>query len=262
MDYFEKITKNPYKDLFWNVPEGKKLGEVAVIGGNEQNFRAPITNGEFLTNNFPFKNVQVVLPDSLKSKLPALNNLTFLKSTNIGSFADAEEVKKVIDSVDHSLIIGDFSKNAITAQVFDKALNDSKKPILIARDAVDLIADVKGEKLMMRQNTIIFGNVLQWQKVFKSIYYPKILNQTMSVMQIVEVLHKFTLSYPAQVILLQNGHLLIAKNGTVKVVALSDTKFLPMNIISGDLAARIMAMNFYNPDKFIEATVAALFLGR
>lgn len=259
MDYFEKITKNPYKDLYWNVPEGKKLGEVAVIGGNGQNFRAPIANGEFLVKNFPLKNVRVILPDSLKSKLPPLDNLTFLKSTNVGSFADAEEIQKVIDNVDYSLVVGDLSKNAITAQVFDKALNESEKPILIARDAVDLIADIKGEKLMMRENIIIFGNVMQWQKIFKSIYYPKILNQSMSVMQIVEVLHKFTLSYPMQVILLQSSHLLIAKNGNVKVVALSDTKYLIPNIISGDLAARIMAMNLYNPDKFIEATVAALF---
>ena len=33
MEYFKKLEKNPYEDLFWNVPEMAK-GTANVVGGN------------------------------------------------------------------------------------------------------------------------------------------------------------------------------------------------------------------------------------
>jgi len=260
MDYFEKIDKNPYEDLFWNVPEEQKRGAVAVIGGNEQSFRAPVTTSEFLINKFPLKTVQTILPDSLKSKLPPLDNLVFLSSTDTGSFADGDELTKAIDGADFSLIIGDISKNSITKEAVDIAVQHSEKPVLITRDAVDVVAEGKLEKLLMRTEPVtVFGSILQWQKIFKAVYYPKILQPSQSLVQVAEAFHKFTLSYPVQVIAVHEGQIVIAKNGNVKVVAVGSTGYTMLTIWNGELAGKIMAMNLYNPDKFIEATVAALF---
>ena len=47
MDFFEKITEKPGKDLLWNIPE-RKQGKVNIIGGNGQNFRTPVKTAEFL----------------------------------------------------------------------------------------------------------------------------------------------------------------------------------------------------------------------
>lgn len=259
MEYLEKITKNPYKDLYWNIPSDQKKNVAAVIGGNGQSFKTPMKTAEFVANNFPLKEVKVVLPDVLKPKLPPLDNLMFLKTTDTGSFSDTEEIKAAIENVDYSLIIGDLSKNAITAKIFSEALIKSKKPVLLTRDAIDLMIDGNIEKLLMRENLTIYGSIAQWQKIFKTVLYPKILQPSQSLVQVAEAFHKFTLSYPVQMIAFHDGQMLIAKNGKVAVVALIQTEYSPLTIWSGELASKIMGLNIYNPDKFIEATVAALF---
>ncbi len=259
MDYFEKIDKNPYEDLFWNVPEEQKRGGAIVIGGNEQSFRTPVSVSEFLMNNFPLKTVQAVLPDSLKNKLPPLDNFVFLRSTDTGSFADGDELTKAIDNTDFSVLVGDMSKNSITKEALLSAVCLSEKPIIATRDAVDLIAEGKLEKILMREDLIIFGSILQWQKIFKGVYYPKILQPSQSLVQVAEAFHKFTLSYPTQVIAIHEGQIVIAKNGNVKVVAIGNTGYTMLTIYNGELAAKIAAMNYYNPNKFIEASIAALF---
>lgn len=259
MDFLEKITKNPYTDLYWNIPEEQKKGVCSVIGGNGQSFKTPMKTAEFVANEFPLKEVKVALPDVLKSKLPPLDNLVFLKTTDTGSFADSDEIKTVIENVDFSLVVGDLSKNAITAKIFQDALKSSKKPVLLTRDTIDLMVEGEMEKILMREELTIFGSVAQWQKVFKSVYYPKILLASESLVQVAEAFHKFTLSYPVQAILFHDGQILICKNGKVAVVPLIQTKYSPLTIWGGELAAKIMALNIYNPDKFIEATVAALF---
>ena len=259
MEYLEKITKNPYKDLYWNIPSDQKKNVAAVIGGNGQSFKTPMKTAEFVANNFPLKEVKVVLPDVLKPKLPPLDNLVFLKTTDTGSFSEAEEIKAAIENVDYSLIIGDLSKNAITAKIFSEALTKSKKPVLLTRDAIDLMIDGNIEKLLMRENLTIYGSIAQWQKIFKTVLYPKILQPSQSLVQVAEAFHKFTLSYPVQMIAFHDGQMLIAKNGKVAVVALIQTEYSPLTIWSGELASKIMGLNIYNPDKFIEATVAAMF---
>lgn len=259
MDFLEKISKNPYKDLYWNIPEEQKKNVAAVIGGNGQNFKTPVKTAEILTTDFPFKEVKVALPDVLKPKLPPVDNLVFLKTTDTGSFAEAEEIKNVISDVDFSLVVGDMSKNAITAKIFGEALVGSKKPLMLTRDAVDLVAEGKMEKILMRENLTIFGSLAQWQKVFKSVLYPKILQPSQSLVQVAEAFHKFTLSYPVQAVAFHDGQILICKNGKVAVVPLIQTKYSPLTIWNGELASKIVGLNVYNPDRFIGATVAAVF---
>lgn len=259
MNYMEKLSENPYQDLYWNIPEEQKLGTVAVIGGNGMNFRTVVKTSEYLINTFPLKEVKVVLPDSLKSKMPPLENLVFLKTTEVGSFLNAEEIKTSLSAVDFSLLIGDLSKNTVTAKAISDALKDSDKPAILTRDAIDLAVEEGAERLLMQENLIFFGSTVQWQKVFKSVYYPKVLMVSSSLVQVAEAFHKFTLSYPTQVVALHEGQILVAKNGVVKVVPLERTGYSPLGLWNGEMAGKIMALNLYNPDRFIEATTAALF---
>lgn len=259
MDYFEKISKNPYADLYWNIPEEQKQGTVAVIGGNGQSFRTPVQVAEYLGKTFPVKEVKTVLPDSLKSKLPGFDNLVFLGSTESGSFADGEELAQAIDGVDFALLVGDFSKNTITAGAIKSALETSAKNALITRDTLDLLIGAGLESVLMRENLTIMGSVAQWQKALRAIYYPKMLMMSQSLVQVAEVFHKFTLSYPVQVVSLHDGQILLAKNGKVVAVPLTESGYTPLTVWSGELAAKVLALNMYNPDQFIEASVAAIY---
>ena len=258
MDYLEKIEENPAKDLLWNIPE-QKQGEINVVGGNLQNFLVPVKIAEFLNTKYPLKNVRLLLPDALKNKLPPLDNLIFLASTDSGSLADEEELKKSFSLVDSNLLIGDFSKNSITMKAVANACQSSDKPILITRDTIDLITEGQMDRILMNENLILMGSMAQMQKIFRSVYYPKMLLLSQSLVQVAEALHKFTLSYPVSLVTLHNEQILIAKNGTVKMVPIEKSGYLPITLWNGELAAKIVALNLYNPNNFLNATLVAIF---
>lgn len=258
MEYLRKIDENSSADLLWNVPE-QKQGALNVVGGNLQNFRIPIKIAEFLNTNYPIRTLNVILPDVLKNKLPPLDNLMFLSSTDSGSFADGDEIAKALNAADYNLLIGDFSKNSITAKAVASACRSSEKPLLITRDAVDLITEEQAEQMLMNDQVIVMASMAQMQKLLRVIYYPKMLLLSQSLIQVVEVLHKFTLSYPVGVITLQADQVLIAKNGSVNAVPLDKTGYSPILFWGGEAAAKIATLNLYNPKNFLNATVAALF---
>lgn len=257
MDFFEKIEKNPYEELKWNIPE-RKQGVVNIIGGNAQSFKTEIKVAEFMANTYPIEDVRVVLPDSLKAKLPSLPNFRFLPSTEAGTFAESQKLIDVFNEADYSLVLGDFSKNSVTLRAVSSACRSSEKMTLITRDAVDLVAENEPERVLMNENLVIMGSVAQLQKLFRAVYYPKMLLMSSSLVQVAEVLHKFTLSYLVSIVTLHNGQVLVAHNGIVKAVALEKTGYSPMMFWSGELASKIVGMNLYNPNRFVEATVEAL----
>lgn len=257
MDYFEKIETKPSEDLAWNIPE-RKQGFVNIIGGNAQNFKTPVRVAEFLGEKYPIETINVVLPDVLQGKLPPLPNFVFLPSTDSGSFS-GEGLEKVLNSADFNLFIGDFSKNSITTKEVSGAVKNAEKMTLLTRDTVDLVADGNPERLLMNENLIIMASMPQMVKLLHSVYYPRMLTLTQSLMQVAETLHKFTLSYPTSVVTLHNGQVLVANAGRVVAVPLEKTGYSPLSFWSGELAAKIVAMNLYNPNNFISSSVTSLF---
>ena len=256
MDYFEKIGNNPYEDLYWNIPE-KKQGAVNVIGGNGQSFRTEVKVTEYLAGNYPVETANIVLPETLKNKLPLVENFKFLPATEGGTFS-GEGLVDVINGADFNLIIGDLSKNAVTGKAVTGACKVAEKMTLVTRDTVDLIAENGPEKVLMNENMMFFGSLAQMQKILRAVYYPKMLLLSQSLVQVVEVLHKFTLSYPVSIVTLHNGQILVAKDGVVKAVPMEKSGYSPIMIWSGELAAKIVALNLYNPNNFIGATIVAI----
>lgn len=258
MEYFEKIEKKPTDNLEWNIPE-RKQSIVNIIGGNLQNFSTPAKVAEYLIKSYPIKTVNLVLPDVLKSKLPPLDNLIFLPSTESGSLMGKKELTEAINMVDFNLIIGDLSKNSVTTKAVASACQNAEKPIIVTRDAVDLITEGQLDRILMNENLILMASLAQLQKVFRTVYYPKVLLLSQSLMQVVEALHKFTLSYPVAIATLHGGQILIARNGKVLAVPLEKTNYSPLSLWNGEVAAKIMALNLYNPNNFLKATLVSLF---
>ena len=258
MEYFEKLEKNPYEDLKWNVPE-RSQGTVNVIGGNTSRFRDEVKVAEFLTRTYPVQEVRLVGPDVLKGKLPDLPNFVFLPSTDSGGFAESQELMDVFNTVDCNLVLGDLSKNKVTGRAVANAVKNSSKITLLTRDTVDALTDNAPERWLMNENVTVMASIAQLQKLLRAVYYPKMLLMTSSLVQIADVLHKFTLSYPIAIVSLHNGQVLVAKNGVLKAVALEKTGYSPMLFWNGEIAGKIIGINIYNPNQFIEATVNAIF---
>lgn len=256
MDFLEKVeTAN--ENLFWNIPETAQ-GRISVVGGNLQSFRTPVKIAEFLSAKYPVQQVNLILPDVLRNKLPSLPNLTFLKSTDSGSLADAEEILAAMNEADFNLMIGDLSKNSITGKAITEALRSMEAETLVTRDAVDLLSENLSESVLLNEKIIIMASMVQLQKIFRAVYYPKMLMLSAPLMNVAEALHKFTLSYPIAIITLHNGQILVAKNGKVKVASLEKTEFSPISFWGGEVAAKIAALNLYNPNNFLEATTSAI----
>lgn len=258
MDYFEKIEQNIYSDLAWNIPD-QKQGSISLIGGNSQNFNNIIKTAEKISEKYPTESTRVILPDALKSKLPPLDNFIFMPSTESGSFAESEQLESALNASDFNILTGDFSKNSITAKAVSSACVFAEKPTLLTRDTIDCITLDNPEKLLMNDNIIIFASMPGIQKLFRSVYYPKVILLSQPILQIAESLHKFTLSYPVSIVTLFNDQVLIAKNGAVKAVPLEKTPYTPLTLWMGDFAAKMAIMNLYNPNNFEKATISSLF---
>lgn len=256
LSYWQKQTKPLFADLAWNIPE-QKTGSVAVVGGNSQSFSNIVRTAEFLSRTFPIKQVTTVLTDTLRNKLPVVENINFVKSTTSGSLAKSPELENYIYNSDATLIAGDLSKNAETAIAFAQVLPQSTHPLILTRDSIDALSPA-ATQLLNHPQLFLVGSMLQLQKVFRSVYYPRMILLSQPLLPVLETLHKFTLSYPATLVTLHQDNIIVAHAGQISTTHLSDTDYTPLSIWSGQLAAQITALNLFNPHKPFEATTAAL----
>ena len=245
MDYFEKITKRPDEDFDWNIPE-RKQGAVNIIGGNTGSFNNEIKIAEFIGEKYPVQDVKVVLPSSLKTKLPPLPNFVFMPATETGSFAESQELCSVFNIADYNLVLGDLSRNVITGKALSQACRQAERMTLITKDAVELLAEHEPERWLMNENLILLASMPQLQKLLRAIYYPKMLLLSQSLVQVAEVLHKFTLSYPMAVTTFHNGLIISAQGGEVISQALTDTDYTPISLWGGQLLTRAVVARVWN----------------
>lgn len=257
LSYWKKQAKPLYPDLVWNIPE-RKTGRVTIIGGNLQGFSAIIRISEFMNQNFPFSTLTTILPETLRNKLPKLPGVKFALSTSNGSFAKSALLQTVFDSSDAVLLAGDLSRNSETAIALNDVIHSKTKiPLVLARDSVDLLAP-EGTSWLPRPQTFIVASMLQLQKLFRSVYYPRMILLSQPLLQVLETLHKFTLTYPVTILTFHQGNIIVAYDGQVSTTHLTDTEYSPIGLWSGQLAARTLALNLYNPNKPFEATTAAI----
>lgn len=262
--YWKKQTKPLFDNLIWNIPEQKTL-HVTLIGGNIQNFSTPVKISEYLNQNFPFSSVTTLLPDSLRAKLPPLPNLEFAPSTQSGSFDNSTKLIDSFQNSDGIILIGDLSKNSATAvainSAIDQSLQDSPtKPqrVIITRDSVDLIAADASHWLNFPQITLI-ATMAQLQKVFRAIYYPKMILLSQPLIPTIETLHKFTLTYPIALLTFHENNIITAHAGNIITTPLDQTTYSPLMLWSGQLAANTLTLSLFNPRQNLEALNAAIF---
>ena len=261
-DYWQKQEKPLFPDLEWNLPE-QKTGKILVVGGNSQNFSTTVRISEFLSQNFNLEEVRTLLPDSLHGKIPSLPNFTFAPSTDSGSFRKSSELNSALEFAStpdiFTVIVGDLSKNSATSIAFSEALTSAKTAkILLTRDSVDLITP-EAHSFIENENLFFVVSMAQLQKLFRALYYPKVLLLSMPLTPVIEALHKFTLTYKATILTFHQNQILIASAGKVVSTPIEKTAYSPISLWSGQLAAKISAFNLFNPNQKLEATSSAIF---
>ena len=266
--YWQKQTaKEPrYPDVRWNLPE-RATGSLSIVGGSSHGFQAVVRAGEFASANLPLAHVQLVLPSSLEKILANAGatgsatdsklapQLLFVPATPAGTLAKSSTLTQ--QNADAVLLIGDLSKNAETAEAVSALCRAYAGPLVVARDSLDLLT-TNASSLVMRPHTTLVASLAQLQKLFRALYYPKMLLLTAPLMSVVEALHKFTLSYPVTLLTLHEGQILTVAGGEVVSTPLGDTDYSPLGLWNGELATRVAAYQIFCPEQELAATTAAI----
>ena len=84
----------------------------------------------------------------------------------------------------------------------------------------------------------------------------------MNLSNIVEVLHKFTLSYPVEILTLNNENFIISENGEVFSTPLNSNlnigKLSPIKIWSGEVPTKITTWQIWNKHQRSKAAITAV----
>ncbi len=252
LDYWHRqSTKKLYSDIDLLPPEQKRFaGKVLVIGGNKGMFFA-VASALEAAKRFGVGEVRALMPDSLKNQVPSTPELYFAEAEASGAFGRMAltEMLRQSEWADAVILIGDSGKNAETTLVFAEFMDKCQKPVFVTRDAVEAVTPSATDWGMREYETGVFLTMPQLQKMLRTMYYPKVVTLTMPTNQLVETLHKFTLSYPMTVATYHNDLVIIAQNGEVVTQALGETAYTPISLWGGSLLVQSVVARLWNAEK-------------
>lgn len=265
MNDFAYWRKQGAKGLFAEIdtfpPEQRRFaGKLLIVGGNKGAFFA-VANAMNEAGRMGVGEARALLPDSLRGKVPSTPEVYFAEAETSGAFGRASlpMLMEQAEWADAVLLIGDFGKNAETSVVLSEFLNRCEKPIFMTRDTVDVVAADAGAWSMREGETAMLLSMPQLQKVLRAMYYPKVITLSMPTNQLIETLHKFTLSFEMTVTTFHNGQLVLARNGEVISEELSDTKWTPITLWDGVLLTRAVILRIWNAAAGPEKSMATAF---
>lgn len=236
--YWHKQTtdKPLYPDIEWSKPEQRaQAGRLGIIGGNKLGFIS-VADAYSTALAAGVGEVRILLPDALRKMIPpSMTDVVFAPTTPSGSLAkDARaELAALAAWSTGILLIGDAGRNSETAILYEQFVQNFKGQLTITRDAVDLLKNAS-TSVVERPDTLLVVSFAQLQKLFQAVYYPKILTFSMQLAQLVEALHKFTITYPVTIAVLHAEQLVVAHAGDVTTTPWSN----PMAIWKGDVATK------------------------
>ncbi|MES2631004.1 MAG: hypothetical protein V4611_03535 [Patescibacteria group bacterium] len=260
MDYSywkKQIPGTPlFPDVEWSKPETRsQSGKLGIIGGNKLGF-AGVAESYSIALKAGVGQVRVLLPDVLKKTMPKTITDTVYGPTNISGSLTKEAIAEMISLgawADEILLVGDAGRSSETAIAYEQFLQTYKGKLVITRDAIDLVKNSSRE-LIERPDTLLIASFAQLQKIFQSVYYPKVLTFSMQLTQLVEAMHKFTITYPVSLAVLHKDYLVIAHDGQIVTTEWES----PMAIWRGDVASKAAAYWLWNPGKVLEAVTTSI----
>lgn len=255
--YWQKqsTTAPLFPDIQWAKPEQKsRSGRLAIIGGNKLGFIA-VRDAYEVASSLGVGQIRAILPDALRSTIPSqFSDAIFVPSNPSGGFSrEAKaEFMAACQWADICVLVGDSGKNSETAVTIEALLATDTR-LVITRDAVDLLRPA-AMRMVERAETTLVVSFAQLQKLFQAIYYPRVLSFSMPLMQLVEALHKFTITYPCTVVVFHQNQLIVAVGGQVSTTEWDE----PMMIWRGITATRAASYMLWSPSKPFEAITTSL----
>lgn len=253
--YWLKQGNEPlFPDILWSRPESKMgAGKLAIIGGNSHGFSAPgIAYGSAQQAGAGV--TRVLLPDAVKKVVKGLlPDADFAPSTPSGSFSkqSLSELLMLANWSDCVLLAGDIGRNSETAIVLEDFVRKYTGLLVITQDAVDYFKEIP-LILMDRPNTVIVLSMSQLQKMFINTPTITPITLSMSVQQLVEALHGYTIEHSATIVTKLNDLVYVAKAGIVSTTREDD------KLWRVETAASVSVFCMQNPEKLFESATTSL----
>lgn len=245
-----------YPDIEWSKPENRAYaGKLAIIGGNKLGF-AGVAEAYGIAKDAGVGEIRVLLPDVLRKTIPSSITDAHFGATNpSGSLGNdaAPDMHMLSGWASGVLLAGDAGRSSETAILYENFIVDYTGPLTITRDAVDLLRN-STQSYVERPQTLLIVSFAQLQKIFQAVYYPKVLTFSMQLSNLVEALHKFTITYPVAIGVLHKDHFIVSAGG--QVVTMEWTN--PMAIWRGSVAARAAVYWLWSPSKTLEAVSTSI----
>lgn len=220
----QSLDKPLFPNLAWSRPEQRsQAGRLGIIGGNSAGFQIVAKNYDHALRS-GVGEVKILLPDSLKKSLPPTMTEVVFAKTNPSGGLSKEALPDLLAFTNWSqaiLMIGENGQNSETAILYENFITTYQGPLVVTRDAVDLLKD-SFESLLNRPQTVLVVSFAQLQKLFQKTYYPIILTFSMQLTSLVSALYKFTITYPVTIMVLHQDKLLVAHQGQVTSTPFKD----------------------------------------
>jgi len=261
MDRNYWLKQQPDTPLFpnieWQKPEQRALaGKLLIIGGNAHGFAA-VAQAYQDALAAGAGECRVVLPDALKKAIdPLALDCVYVPTNPSGGITKnaLPALKSAATWADALLFIGDAGRNSETAIVYEQLLQTfPDKLAILTRDTIDLTKSLWPE-LLQRESTIFIATFAQLQKMFQAVYYPRTLLFSMQLTNVVEALHKFTVTYPASLVVFHQNQLIVAKAAEVSSTPWEN----PMLIWRGSVAARTAVYVMQQKAQLFQAVTTSL----
>lgn len=255
----QKPDQTLYEDILWNKPVRKdQTNTIGIIGGSKSGFMA-VNLAYSICQKTVISDIKILVPDVLRKIIPSnIPDIVFVDSTPQGAIAKKAEpdIFAFCALTKTILLIGDSGFSSETGMLFQNLIfNESfkDKHFVITRDTIDLLlSDIT--KLLERENTTLVVTMSQLQKIFTKSYYPKIITFSMQLNVLVEILHKFTITYPINIVTIHRDTFIVASNGEV----VTEEKANQMKLITGELAAKVTSFLSWNESNELKALATAL----
>ncbi len=258
-DYWVKqeAGKPLFPDLLWSRPENRNAaGKLLVVGGNAHGFAAA-AEAFAEAGRAGGGRVRVLLPDSLQKTVgKVLEAGEYAPSTPSGSFSQRAmaELLALSQWADGTLLAGDFGRNSETAILLEQFSQKYDGQLTITQDALDYFTK-SPTTLIGRPETLVVASFAQLQKLATGSGSTKAFKFDMTLLQLVEVLHDFSLEHPVAIVVKHLENVLVALNGQVSSTKLAED----IEIWRIKTAAHAAAWWLQNPTNPFEALTTSLY---
>ncbi len=257
--YWQRQTSTEplFGDLLWSRPENRQLaGKLLIVGGNLYGFSAPAEAYQF-AQKAGVGVARVLLPDALQKTVGrAFEAGEFAPSTPSGSFSQKAlaECLSLAAWTDGVLLAGDLGRNSETAILLEKFADKYTSQLTITKDAADYFVAAP-QKILARPQTLFVVSFAQLQKLAQHARFPHAFTFDMDLLHLVEMLHQFTQTFAANIIVKHLNNIFVAADGQV-----SSTR-LPEEKETWRVAAATGATVWWlqNPSKTYEALTTAVY---